>query len=131
MTPREGLPVLPRRVKRVLVVLDDRRPVGLERHSDDVDANRLILEPMPPDIRRGKLRDPALFLVADRFGRVAVLGIGTAANLHEDDRAAVERDDVDVATQDPLASPDDPVAEIPQMPNRYVLTPTAKLVTGC
>ncbi len=86
---------------------------------------------MAPDVRRGKFRDAPLLLPPDCLGRVTVLGIGAAADLDEYDGAAVERDDVDVATQDPDASADDPVTEFPEVPNRFIFTPTAKLVTGC
>jgi hypothetical protein len=119
----------PRGIKRVLIMFDDRCPVGLERYGDDVDADRLILEPMAPDIRRGKLGNPTLLLIPDRFGGMAVLGIRTAAYLDKHHRAAVNGDDVDVATKHPYTAAHNPVAEFFEVADRFLLTPTAKLVT--
>ena len=54
---------------------------------------------------------------------------GPRSHLHEHDRAAVERDDVDVAPEHPFAAADDPVAEATKILCRLVLAATADLVT--
>ena len=66
---------------------------------------------MPANVGGGQFGDPPLLLRADGFGRMPVGGVAPRPHLDEHHRAAVEGHQIDVATQHPLSSADDPVAQ--------------------
>ena len=108
----------------------DRGPAvgAFERDGDHVDPHAAVFEPVAADVGVGELGDSPLLLVADGLGRMTVIRVGSRSHFDEHHRAVVERDQVDVAPEHPLAAGDDPVADALEIAGRLVLAATAELV---
>ena len=107
--------LLPGAVEGVLKMLDDRtRPRNTERDRHDVDPYLAVLQSVTADVGGGQFGDSPLLLKADGFRRMPVGGVAPRPYLDEHHRAAVERHQIDVATEHPLPTADDPVAQGPE-----------------
>jgi len=104
-----------RRLEGVANVLDCRQAFGLGPcDGDDIEAGALFEQMMAFQPRQGESREATLFAGINRFGRVAALMRAAGFDLHENNGALIDRDEIDFTESAASASIDNRVAKSPQ-----------------
>jgi hypothetical protein len=81
---------------------------------------------VPSDVGIGQIDQPPLLLLVDCFHWMTVGGAAAGPYLNEDNRPAIEGDNIDIAPQHPFASADDSISQPLQIAGCLVLTPLAE-----
>ena len=59
-----------------------------------------------------------------------MLGVAPRPHFHEDHRAVIERDEIEIAPENPFPTSDDAIAQPLKILRRQVLTASAEVVAG-
>lgn len=106
-----------RRFESVANVLDDgAAPAGRPSDGDDVESGRVLEQVVSLQKSQCAPGDMLLFLQIDRLGRMAGSMRAAGLDLDEDDRSAVDGDQIQLTQRVAIAAPHDLVAESAQEP---------------
>jgi len=99
---------------------------SFERDGYHINPDGAVLQSVPPDVSIGQIDQPPLLLLVDCFHRVAVGSAAAGPHLNEDNRPAIEGNNINIAPQHPFASADDSISQPFQIAGCLVLTPLAE-----